>query len=239
MHFSTHKSFRQTRIKFLSPNESDLLGARLPRDQIEDAGVSDRIAHFSDLFVSSQCSVAELDRKYHHWNVTDSGVSKWDSATSEKRILTKLQKKEPSEPDFEKSKMGAQSRWIQCYPIMRLRSEIQDSTISIRLSCVWCVLYYTKEYSRRTEQVETYEIMFLRSVSIVIVLSSRTGQKISSSKLEARSTISKAIHNFFDLPTSILYLWGWRASSMMGMIFVRFLATLIKSRPLRCENSTA
>jgi hypothetical protein len=32
---------------------------------------------------------------------------------------------------------------------------------------------------------------------------------------------------------------GCRASSMMGMMLVRFLAMLIRSRPDRCENSTA
>ena len=41
------------------------------------------------------------------------------------------------------------------------------------------------------------------------------------------------------MPTSMRYLCGWRASSMMGMMLVRFLATLMRSRPLRCENSTA
>lgn len=42
-----------------------------------------------------------------------------------------------------------------------------------------------------------------------------------------------------DSPTSILYLWGCLASSMIGMTFVLFLATLIRSRPDLCENSTA
>lgn len=41
------------------------------------------------------------------------------------------------------------------------------------------------------------------------------------------------------IPTSIRYLCGWRASSMIGMMLVRFLATLIRSRPDRLENSTA
>ena len=41
------------------------------------------------------------------------------------------------------------------------------------------------------------------------------------------------------IPMSMRYLCGWRASSMIGMMFVRFLATLIRSRPGRCENSTA
>ena len=40
-------------------------------------------------------------------------------------------------------------------------------------------------------------------------------------------------------PISILYLCGCLASSIIGIILVRFLATLIRSRPLRCENSTA
>jgi hypothetical protein len=38
---------------------------------------------------------------------------------------------------------------------------------------------------------------------------------------------------------SMRYLLGYRASSMMGMTFVRFLAMLMRSRPERCENSTA
>ena len=42
-----------------------------------------------------------------------------------------------------------------------------------------------------------------------------------------------------DRPTSMRYLSGWRASSIIGMTFVRCLAMLIKSRPGRCENSTA
>lgn len=41
------------------------------------------------------------------------------------------------------------------------------------------------------------------------------------------------------MPTSILYLWGCLASSMMGMMLVRFLATLIRSRPVLWLNSTA
>ncbi|KAG5458931.1 MAG: hypothetical protein BJ554DRAFT_759 [Olpidium bornovanus] len=41
------------------------------------------------------------------------------------------------------------------------------------------------------------------------------------------------------MPTSMRYLCGWRASSMIGMTLVLFLAMLIKSRPGRCENSTA
>ena len=41
------------------------------------------------------------------------------------------------------------------------------------------------------------------------------------------------------METSIRYLSGWRASSMIGMMFVRDLATLMRSRPDRCENSTA
>lgn len=42
-----------------------------------------------------------------------------------------------------------------------------------------------------------------------------------------------------DSPTSILYLWGCLASSMIGMTFVLFLATLMRSRPDLWENSTA
>ncbi|KAE9532299.1 hypothetical protein AGLY_009922 [Aphis glycines] len=41
------------------------------------------------------------------------------------------------------------------------------------------------------------------------------------------------------IPINILYLCGCLASSIIGMIFVLFLATLIKSRPDLCENSTA
>ncbi len=41
------------------------------------------------------------------------------------------------------------------------------------------------------------------------------------------------------LPTSMRYLCGCRASSMMGMMLVRFFATLSRSRPDRWENSTA
>lgn len=41
------------------------------------------------------------------------------------------------------------------------------------------------------------------------------------------------------LPTSMRYLWGWRASSMMGIMLVLFFATFRRSRPDRWENSTA
>eukprot|EP00966_Prymnesium_polylepis_P038711 898628-Prymnesium_polylepis.1 len=41
------------------------------------------------------------------------------------------------------------------------------------------------------------------------------------------------------IPTSMRYFCGWRASSMIGMMLARFFATLIRSRPGRCENSTA
>lgn len=41
------------------------------------------------------------------------------------------------------------------------------------------------------------------------------------------------------MPTSMRYFSGRRASSMMGITLVRFLAMLIRSRPERGENSTA
>ena len=41
------------------------------------------------------------------------------------------------------------------------------------------------------------------------------------------------------IPTSMRYLCGCLASSMMGIMLVRFLATLMRSRPERWENSTA
>lgn len=41
------------------------------------------------------------------------------------------------------------------------------------------------------------------------------------------------------IPINILYLCGWRASSIIGIILVLFFAILIKSRPERWENSTA
>ncbi len=41
------------------------------------------------------------------------------------------------------------------------------------------------------------------------------------------------------LPAGKTYLSGCRASSIMGIMFVRFVARLMRSRPLRWENSTA
>ena len=48
----------------------------------------------------------------------------------------------------------------------------------------------------------------------------------------------KVIFQYFLILTN-LYLWGCRASSMIGTTFVRFLAMLMRSLPERCENSTA
>ena len=54
-------------------------------------------------------------------------------------------------------------------------------------------------------------------------------------RLVGRATSAKTQST---IPMSMRYLVGWRASSMIGMMFVRFFATLIRSRPSGA-NSTA
>ena len=51
--------------------------------------------------------------------------------------------------------------------------------------------------------------------------------------------ILRSYQHFLYSPTSILYLWGCLASSIIGITFVLFLATLMRSRPDLWENSTA
>ena len=53
------------------------------------------------------------------------------------------------------------------------------------------------------------------------------------------SSVLEVFGGKFKTLTSILYLWGCLASSMIGTTFMRFLAMLMRSRPERCENSTA
>lgn len=66
----------------------------------------------------------------------------------------------------------------------------------------------------------------------------RKQQCFNKQPCNKHSLLFKCSH-YRNLPTSMRYLCGCRASSMMGIMLVLFLATFSKSLPDLWENSTA